>query len=889
MHRWRCSVQGSVTGLPVIGAVSAGGGRRPGGPVGLVGRGRARPRSTSAGRSCGRSRAARSARRPAGRPRSGSGLDDTAPTDAGHRELAARWRQAGGLGVSWPPTGPGRRPSTRTRAPKAWPPPRSTRCSTSSAAGSSASTTCKTMLDNAVGTKTVRFVLEGSVLEPAAPGRPAATAARPRSAAGRASCSTMAGQLAAAAPSVTVGPFTFGIANDRRRARRLAVDEQRGRHRPHAGRRHQSLHLEVDASWIDPPAAVAAPGIVLDLLTVSGAEHHPGARHRRQRGRPAARQDQRPADRRRPAAGQRRGAPVRQRRDSARTPCRELAGGVQVELGGLAVPLGSGGGDNAVAQGHHERRRRQRRAAAPSVQPGGRRAGPRHRASPSPCAPAAATARGSCRSSGRSARSTSSRSGSASTTSRASRPRQLEMISLYLDGQVSLLGLTAAVDKLRFGYHVSRPVLLDPSSWEVDVDGFAIASDIGGLTPRRRAAQVPARRAAQRRRVPGHAQDRLRRLRRRPVRRLRAPDDAARRRVRVVLRVRCAARAASAASPAFFITGIGVGFGINRELHTPTIDEVNTHPFMQALRALGPTPEPMQQLQDMRAIVPPAQGEYWVAAGISFTSFVLITGEILVTVQFGDGLEIAILGLARAQLPTPDRHAGLDRAGAAGAVLDQGGPAARPGPADRELVAAGPSRCGSPAASPSQTWWKGPNAGQFVITVGGYHPRFHHDGYPVVPRVGLSWQPIDNISIVGGVYFALCSEAIMAGAGMQVAAHLGPAHASLRFGGDGIVFFDPFWFEVDVYAEARGRHHDLAAVRQRRHRRLARLRRHGRGPADPRRGPLQRLRASRSRSSSATRQRPGRPGARCPASSPTSTCAATPTPRSCRPRCSAAG
>ena len=36
---------------------------------------------------------------------------------------------------------------------------------------------------------------------------------------------------------------------------------------------------------------------------------------------------------------------------------------------------------------------------------------------------------------------------------------------------------------------------------------------------------------------------------------------------------------------------------------------------------------------------------------------------------------------------------------------------------------------------------------------------------------------------------------------MHVAAHLGPAHATLDFGGDAIVFFDPFWFDVDVYAE----------------------------------------------------------------------------------------
>ena len=35
----------------------------------------------------------------------------------------------------------------------------------------------------------------------------------------------------------------------------------------------------------------------------------------------------------------------------------------------------------------------------------------------------------------------------------------------------------------------------------------------------------------------------------------------------------------------------------------------------------------------------------------------------------------------------------------------------------------------------------------------------------------------------------------MAGAGSSAAAHLGPAHASLDLGGDGIVFFDPFWFE----------------------------------------------------------------------------------------------
>ena len=249
---------------------------------------------------------------------------------------------------------------------------------------------------------------------------------------------------------------------------------------------------------------------------------------------------------------------------------------------------------------------------------------------------------------------------------------------------------------------------------------------------------------------------------------------------------------------------------------------------------------------------------------------------------------MAILGLARVELPA----AGGDARRRSSWRCSRGSRPRRACCSSRRssprTPGCWPSPCTSPAVSLSQTWWKGPNAGQFVVTIGGYHPRFHHDGYPVVPRVGLSWSPIDDISIIGGVYFALCSEAIMAGVGLQVAAHLGPAHATLSFGGDAIVFFDPFWFQVDVYAEAEVGITDLAAVRQRRPRRSPRFRRHGRGPADLRRGALQRVRHRRSRSSSATR--PTRPTRRWTARrSRPSTCAATRTPRCCRPRCCAAG
>jgi hypothetical protein len=790
------SVQGAVTGLPVIGTVSVGLAVDQAGLAGwstAVG-----PAAIDLGGPVVRPLARGAFSTSSGwQAEIGLGLDDQAPTAVGHRELLARWRQATGLGLL----------ATDRTGPATVDEDTSPEGVATAAIGAVLDLVggwvlgvgdVRTQLDKAFGTKTVRFVLEGSVLEPAGSPAdppqllPAVLTGWPDK------LLTMAGQLAAAAPSVDVGPFTFGIGKtgdvlgvSMSTTNAAGIDLTSGG--------EIGLHLEADASWIEPPSGPSpAPGIVLDLLRVSGSAVTPapgiaangiGLRLGKTSG-PLI-----DAGLRLDSVAVHLFGSVVMGSDSKP----DLAGGVEVELGGLAVPLGGGGGDNAVAQGIMS-------------DAGGSGAPPRPSFSPAVAVQDHGTGL-----------AVNLRAGSGDGPwylpiqrafgpvyleqiglgvdyQQGVSPRRVEIISLYLDGQVSLLGLTAAVDKLRFGYHVSRP-FFSPSSWEVDVEGFAIASNIGGLTLagglRKFELEAPLSGVEYLGMLKigfgdygvdvfgGYAHP--------------TTSSGAEFASFFAFGV---LHAPIGGPPAFFITGIGVGFGINRELHSPTIEEVNSHPFMLALRALGPAPEPMQELQDMRALVPPAQGEYWVAAGISFTSFVLITGEILVTVQFGDGLEIAVLGLARAQLPTPIvtlvsiELALLARfSSKEGLLLVQAQLTENSWLLDKSVRLTG--------GFAFETWWKGPNSGQFVITVGGYHPRFHHDGYPVVPRVGLSWQPIDNISVVGGVYFALCSEAIMAGASMQVAAHLGPAHASLRFGGDGIVFFDPFWFEVEVYAEAQ--------------------------------------------------------------------------------------
>src|SRR3954447_19389290 len=62
------------------------------------------------------------------------------------------------------------------------------------------------------------------------------------------------------------------------------------------------------------------------------------------------------------------------------------------------------------------------------------------------------------------------------------------------------------------------------------------------------------------------------------------------------------------------------------------------------------------------------------------------------------------------------------------------------------------------------------------------------------------WRISDYLVIKGGSYFALTSEALMAGTAVEASLDLGWVWAKVAFGADGIVYFDPFWFEVSAYA-----------------------------------------------------------------------------------------
>jgi len=372
---------------------------------------------------------------------------------------------------------------------------------------------------------------------------------------------------------------------------------------------------------------------------------------------------------------------------------------------------------------------------------------------------------------------------------------RLERISLLMDGSVSMFGLTCAVDDLQITYLAGNDDFFNPGNWQVDLAGLAVSADMGGVslaggllkqtTPQgvEYLGMLLGRFAVYGLTVYGGYGE--------------GEQDGQKFTAFFAIG---AVNGPIGGPPAFFLTGIGGGFGINRQLRLPSdLAKFGDYPLIQALDIAASPSDPMTQLRQLGAYFPMQRGTFWFAAGMSFNSFALVDGIAVVGVQIGDGLDINLLGLARMALPRPQAAlvsielALLVRFSSSEGVLWVQGQLTD----NSWLLYEDVKITGGFAYV---IWFKGERAGEFVLTLGGYHPDFHRDGYPVVPRLGLRWSIGSNIVIKAGTYFALTSEALMAGGDFEVSARFGPAWAEVKFGAHGIVFFDPFHYDVSAYA-----------------------------------------------------------------------------------------
>ena len=264
--------------------------------------------------------------------------------------------------------------------------------------------------------------------------------------------------------------------------------------------------------------------------------------------------------------------------------------------------------------------------------------------------------------------------------------------------------------------------------------------------------------------------------------------------------------------PPVVITGLALGFGINYRVVIPPIEEVCTFPLVamvmgpggagaQAGLAPAANADPGAVLRTLLWSDPPTlevfAGQFFGALGLRFSLFERIDAFALAVVQAGVDLEISLLGLGRLKEPQEgDAVCYIELA-----LLVDIRPAEGVLRVEAQLTANAwvfdPS-CRLTGGFALVVWYGGEHRGDFVVSIGGYHPRFLTPAYyPAVPRLGLNLQ-IGPVVIKGASYLALTPSVIMAGGRLEAVFSDGPIMASFTAYVDFLVQWKPLHYDIGV-------------------------------------------------------------------------------------------
>lgn len=263
--------------------------------------------------------------------------------------------------------------------------------------------------------------------------------------------------------------------------------------------------------------------------------------------------------------------------------------------------------------------------------------------------------------------------------------------------------------------------------------------------------------------------------------------------------------------PYFNLKGFAGGFGINNRLILPTLQELPDYILLPSPQSKAPkqqsTPEATIQsvLPQMQKYFIPDSGQYWMAAGISFSSFQMIEAFAVVTVSFGVEFQIALLGSCVMNIPKgASKPIAYIEIAIMASYTQSSGLLAVVGIISPASYLLG-DFCRLTGGFAFYIWIDppqvagGPRAGDFLVSVGGYHPQFVVPAhYPQLPRVGITFH-LSPLQVTGEAYFAMTPSMLMAGAKLDAIWKLGIVKAWFKLGIDFIIAWAPFKYYAAGY------------------------------------------------------------------------------------------
>ena len=263
--------------------------------------------------------------------------------------------------------------------------------------------------------------------------------------------------------------------------------------------------------------------------------------------------------------------------------------------------------------------------------------------------------------------------------------------------------------------------------------------------------------------------------------------------------------------PFFYVEGLAAAFGYNRSLLMPTIDQVSMFPLVRQVMA-GQAPDETdraelltQQLDALSTYIPPDIGQMFIAVGVKFNSFKLLDSFALLAISFGNRVEIDLLGQTNIIVPSevpPDVPplAEIKIQLLAKIIPEEGFLGVQAQLTKDSYVLS--KDCHLTGGAAFYSWFSGEHGGDFVVTMGGYHPAFNVPShYPQVPRLGVNWQVVPELSIKGNMYFALCAHAFMAGGHLEALYESGPLKAWFKAGADFLISWQPYHYDARIYID----------------------------------------------------------------------------------------
>jgi hypothetical protein len=364
-------------------------------------------------------------------------------------------------------------------------------------------------------------------------------------------------------------------------------------------------------------------------------------------------------------------------------------------------------------------------------------------------------------------------------------------IGALVDGGVSIAGLTVDVQGLELGIPLKHPAELD--QWKVDLAGLALSfsagpvSIEGGLLKSDLASGVEYDGQVKVEvgsfgltALAGYSQ-------------AKGGEDAY-----TSLFVFVVVDAPIGGPPYLFITGLAGGAGYNRQLVVPADPGlIPNYPLVKAMSE-GVGSDPMGALHQMSKAMPPRRGSYWVAAGVKFTTFELISTKALAYVALDRGFEVGLMGLMTMALPEPE-HA---------VVSVELALLARYSSADQLLALR--------AQLTNNSWliskdcqltggfafyaWFGPKP-SVLLTIGGTGPHWIDDPVhpvPHIPPVGFHWSVTSGIVVKGESYFAITPRQLAFGGRLEATGEFGPIRVWFEVHLDVEFSWDPLHYIIDA-------------------------------------------------------------------------------------------